>query len=112
MAATILCAMVLTACAHNEAPQLILPPAELATCADEPPIPEIAAYRWEAIAFIASQQPTPELAAAKAVELAQIDAIDRDRIELDLILAFRSAWGDCRAKVDGLAAWRETAGTD
>jgi len=27
---------------------------------------------------------------------------------LDYILSFRSAWGDCRAKIDGLRAWRGT----
>jgi hypothetical protein len=32
---------------------------------------------------------------------------ERDDMTLDYILGLRSAWGDCRAKVDGLRAWRE-----
>ncbi len=31
----------------------------------------------------------------------------RDKAMLDYALAQRSAWGDCRAKVDGAKAWNE-----
>lgn len=79
LAATIPCALALTACGDVQ-PTLILPPVELTHCADEPAAPEL---------------PEPGL--------------ERDRIVLDYILAWRSAHGDCKAKVDGLKAWRETA---
>ena len=78
-------AMVLGACAHNEPPVLVLPPAELARCADEPLAPDLPA-------------PSPETQR------------ERDTLTLGYILALRSAWGDCRAKVKGLATWMETAG--
>jgi hypothetical protein len=28
---------------------------------------------------------------------------------LDYVLGLRAAWGDCRAKVDGIKAWRDRA---
>lgn len=77
----------LTACGQKEVPVLILPPAELATCADEPDAPELP-----------SKDGTGET------------QLLRDTMTLDFILAFRSAWGDCKSKVDGLAAWRDSAG--
>lgn len=61
----------------------MLPPAELATCADEPRAPNLPGK---------DQQ------------------VERDRLTLEYILGLRAAWGDCRAKVDGLKAWQETAG--
>lgn len=64
-------------------PVLVLPPVDLTRCADEPIAPDLPGR----------------------------DAQDaRDRLTLDYLLAMRSAWGDCRAKVDGLREWRETAG--
>jgi len=63
--------------------RIALPPADLATCADEPQAPDLPAR---------DQQDT------------------RDRLTLDYILDLRAAWGDCRAKVDGIKAWRERAG--
>lgn len=75
-------AMACAACGPQR-PVLVLPPADLTSCADEPTAPDLPGR----------------------------DAQDtRDRLTLDYLLALRSAWGDCRAKVDGLRAWRETAG--
>lgn len=68
--------MLCAACATNEPPRLILPPAELAQCADEPLAPDLPLVQPE-----------------------------RDMLLLDYILALRSAWGDCKAKVDGLRVW-------
>lgn len=70
----------LTACGDVQ-PVLILPPAELTTCADEPAAPDL---------------PEP--------------GIERDKIVLEYILSWRSAHGDCKAKVNGLKAWTEAAG--
>lgn len=72
--------LALTACGQAR-PVLILPPMELTECADEPLAPAIGGL------------PQPE----------------RDRLTLDYILGLRSAWGDCKARVDGLRAWRVTA---
>ena len=79
-------AIALTACGQKE-PVLILPPADLATCAAMPDAPDI-----------------PERDGANETQL------ERDRMTLAYILDLRSAYGDCAAKVMGLAAWRETAG--
>lgn len=76
----------LTACGEPK-PLLILPPADLVTCADEPAAPSL-----------------PERDGTEATQTA------RDLLMLDGYLAMRSAWGDCRSKVEGLRAWRETAG--
>lgn len=78
-------AICLTAC--DERVRIALPPVELARCADEPIAPDL---------------PAPDGSAP--VQLA------RDQMTFAYILALRSAWGDCRSKVDGLAAWRDTAG--
>lgn len=80
LAAMIPWALLLSACGPQR-PVLVLPPADLATCADEPLAPSIVGLEQSA----------------------------RDALTLDYILGLRSAWGDCRAKVDGLKAWRETA---
>lgn len=58
------------------------PPADLTRCADEPPAPDL---------------PPPGDQAERQTE--------RDTTVLAYILALRSAWGDCRAKVDGIRAW-------
>lgn len=73
-------------------PQLVLPPAELASCADEPLAPDLPPVDWSTSA---TAQPVQR---------------SRDQMTLDYVLALRAAWGDCRAKVQGLAAWREAAG--
>ena len=78
--------MVCAACGHDRV-RLVLPPAELATCADEPLAPDL-----------------PARDGTEAVQRA------RDTLTFDYVLGMRSAWGDCRSKVDGLKAWRETAG--
>ena len=74
--------LALTACGQ-ERPTIALPPVELTTCADEPVAPSLPGR---------DQQDT------------------RDAMMLDYVLAWRSAWGSCRAAVDGLREWRETAG--
>lgn len=64
-------------------PRLSPVPAELTTCADEPLAPDLPGR----------------------------DAQDaRDRLMLDYALSLRSAWGDCRAKVDGVKAWNDAVG--
>ena len=81
LAAMIPFAMLLTAC--GEKPVLVLPPATLAECADEPVAPILPGRDQQDL---------------------------RDSLTLDYLLAMRSAWGDCRAKVDGLRAWMDAAG--
>lgn len=82
----ILSSLLLTGCGP-ERPRLSLPPAELATCAGEPEAPELPA-----------RDGSPEVQSI------------RDQLALMYVLALRSAWGDCHAKVDGLRAWRAAAG--
>jgi len=79
----LLAPILLTACGPKEVPVSILPPAELATCADMPSSPNIPA-----------RDGTSEIERF------------RDQLTLDYILALRSAYGSCRGKVDGYAAWR------
>lgn len=72
-------AMACAACGPK--PVRIAPlPANLTTCADEPAAPDLPGQDRQA---------------------------ERDRLTLDYILSLRSAWGDCRAKVDGARAWNE-----
>lgn len=73
----------LSACG-TERPRIVRPPVELTTCAGEPAVPVL-----------------PERDGTDAGQLV------RDRLTLDFILALRSAYGDCRSKVDGLRAWSE-----
>lgn len=63
------------------------PPADLTRCADEPPAPDL--------------PPADGQAASQTA---------RDLTVLSYILALRSAWGDCRAKVDGIRAWSAGVG--
>lgn len=81
-AALILSVLVLTACGPKPAPRVITLPPDLTTCADEPPAPALPGQDQQA---------------------------ERDRLTLDYILGLRSAWGDCRAKVDGVKVWNERA---
>lgn len=81
MLAVIPLLMLCAACGPKE-PVLVLPPATLASCADEPEAPILPPLTEQAM---------------------------RDSLTLEYILALRSAYGDCRAKVDGLRAWRERA---
>lgn len=76
-------------------PTLVLPPAELATCADDPQAPDLS--------------PRPALVTAADIPAYVAAQLDRDRATLEYILGLRSAGGDCRAKVQGLATWREAA---
>lgn len=84
-ATLILAPLALAACT-KPAPVLILPPAELAVCKDEPEPPAL-----------------PARDGSPATDMA------RDLAMLDYVLGLRSAWGDCRAKVGGLATWRDEA---
>lgn len=68
------------------APTLILPPADLAECAEEPAPPVI-----------------PERDGTEATQR------QRDVLMLEGYLRLREAYGDCKAKVDGLKAWRNEA---
>ncbi len=72
--------------------RLALPPADLAECAEEPLAPDLPAVDW--------------LDPVKARETQTV----RDRLTFDFVLAMRSSFGDCKAKVDGLKAWRDRAG--
>lgn len=69
--------LALAACGQPE-PVKILPPATLATCADQPVTPSLPGKDQQA---------------------------ERDRQTLEYLLALRAAYGDCRARVDGLAQW-------
>ena len=69
----------LTACG-GERVVVVKPPVDLTHCADEPVAPDL---------------PPPAMQAL------------RDQMMLAYVLAFRSAWGDCRAKVEGLRAWSD-----
>ena len=68
---------ILTACGQAR-PVIAKPPVALLSCQDEPTAPDL---------------PSRD----------QQDA--RDRLTLDYLLSLRSAWGDCHAKIAGIAAW-------
>lgn len=70
-------ALALTGCGQ-ERPAIAKPPADLLVCADEPVAPDLPGRDEQA---------------------------RRDVMTLDYILALRSAWGDCFAKVAGVRAW-------
>lgn len=74
------CAMLCVACEPKRV-EIVRPPAHLTRCADEPLAPDLPGRDQQS---------------------------ERDRLMLDYVLGLRSAWGDCRAKVDGLRAWSET----
>lgn len=78
----LLAPLALAAC-QQPRPVLILPPADLATCAAEPVAPAIPGKDQQA---------------------------ERDRLVFEYLLALRSAGADCRAKVNGLATWMKEAG--
>lgn len=82
LAVTIPSSLALTGCGPKSV-RVAPPPPELTTCADEPAAPDLP-----------GQDRQPE----------------RDRLTLDYILSLRSAWGDCRAKVDGVRAWGAALG--
>lgn len=79
LALTIPLLMACAACGQERV-ETIKPPADLLTCADEPEAPDLPGREQQ---------------------------VQRDRMTLDYVLALRSAWGDCRAKVDGVRAWAD-----
>lgn len=79
MPALIPFALALTGCGQ-ERPAIANPPADLLRCADEPVAPDLPGREEQA---------------------------KRDALTLDYILALRSAWGDCFAKVAGVRAWAD-----
>lgn len=81
--------MLCASCA--EKPVLVLPPAELADCSGEPTAPDLPAIDWSSVG-----------AARPIVEL-------RDGMMLAYALAFRTAWGDCKADTEALGVWRKEA---
>ena len=83
LAATILSSPLLTACGPKPV-RIVTPPAELLSCQDEPTAPSL-----------------PERDGTDATQLA------RDVATLLYILGLRSAWGSCRAAVDGVRAWAD-----
>lgn len=97
--ATIPLLMACAAC--GEKIRIALPPAELETCADEAEAPDLPAMPWA--------DALKALTGADALAILKPIAQARDAATLDYVLAQRSAYGDCRSKVDGLKAWRETA---
>lgn len=76
----------------NERPAIAKPHVTLLTCADEPEAPDLPPVPW-AMGVLAVIQ--------------QVQA-NRDAATLDYVLAMRSAWGDCRAKVAGTRAWADS----
>lgn len=72
----------LAAC-QQPRPVVVLPPAELATCAAMPAPPSLP-----------DQSPETQR--------------ERDVLVLEYVLALREAWADCAGKVAGLARWRES----
>lgn len=88
-AATIPLLMLCAACGGNDRVQIAAPPVALTTCSAEPVAPDLPPVPWA------------------SVETARPVQASRDRAMLDYVLAWRSAHGDCAAKVAGLAAWVE-----
>lgn len=72
--------LMLCAACGGERAVVVKPPVDLTHCADEPVAPDLPPREMQAL---------------------------RDQMMLGYVLAFRSAWGDCRAKVDGLRAWSD-----
>ena len=81
-------ALILSA-ASCERPVIIAPPVELTTCAAEPQAPDLPPVDWS------------------SVETAQPIQRARDIAMLSYVLAWRTAHGDCAAKVAGVKAWAE-----
>ena len=73
----------LTACGEPT-PIVLTPPASLLSCADEPQAPDL-----------------PERDGTNETQIA------RDTLTLDYLLGLRSAWGDCKSKVEGVKAWSD-----
>lgn len=86
----ILSSPLLTSCG-NDRPAIAKPPVALLTCADEPDAPELPPVDW---------------AMGVAADIQRVQA-KRDAMTLEYLLAMRSAWGDCRAKVVAVKAWAD-----
>lgn len=80
LAAMIPWLMLLGACEPQRI-ETIKPPMALTTCSDEPVAPDLPGHDMQA---------------------------ERDRLTLEYLFGLRSAWGDCRSKVDGIRAWSES----
>lgn len=91
MGLMILSSPLLTACGEHV--RIATPPPETLTCQDEPRAPDLPAIDWTA--------PVDQI---KPVQR------ERDISTLGYVLSLRSAWGDCRAKIDGVRAWSEEVG--
>lgn len=92
MGAPTLCALLSSACAPGPV-RLASIPEELTVCDDEPQAPELPEQDWGAT-----------LAVAEAIQRV------RDIATLGYVLSLRSAYGSCRADVDGAKAWNEETG--
>lgn len=69
-------------------------------------LPSLAGCEKKVIAV--AVKPPPALLTCAGEPLAPIlppPGIERDRIVTDWLLAYRTAWGDCAAKVSGISAW-------
>jgi hypothetical protein len=88
---TILCALALTSCGDPRV-RLSPLPAELTECADEPSAPDLPAREGK-----------------QGLELDLVQKT-RDQMMLDYVLNWRTAWGDCKAKVNGAKAWNQRVG--
>lgn len=92
MRALILPALIALAGCGEPRLRVLTPPAELAHCAEEPVSPSLAAIDWTSVAT------------AQPIQRA------RDAAMLAYVLALRTAGGDCRSRVEGLADWIDVAG--
>lgn len=92
-------ALALTGCGPKGLTVATKPPAELLTCADEPGAPSIPPYGWDWI------RAAPNV--DEAVERMRGITSQRDDLALDYILAFRAAWGSCKATTNGVMRWAE-----
>lgn len=81
----------MTGC-ETPAPRIAPLPAELTACAEEPEPPAL---------------PMRDGASGLQLDLIQQE---RDRLTFEYIIGLRSAWGDCKAKVNGAAAWNRRVG--
>jgi hypothetical protein len=73
---------------------IVAPPVELTTCAEEPEAPSLPPVDWSSVET------------ARPVQRA------RDIAMLNYVLAWRTAHGDCAAKVAGLREWSRAINTD
>ena len=86
-------AYILAACGQPR-PVIVAPPVELTTCAAEPDAPDLPPVDWSSVET------------ARPVQRA------RDIAMLNYVLAWRTAHGDCAAKVAGLREWSRAINTD